>query len=120
MPLRYAAPVTPPLPNVALPPRRQAAQQGGGSGGIDVNALIKKLAGGQGQTPDQLAQALSAARTGSGPTVGQSYLPVDYANAIPDDVLPEEVGMSDAELSDAIRSSQVADALGGFNWSSGV
>jgi len=117
MPLRYAAPVTPPLPNVALPPNKRVAQQGGG--GTDVGGLIKKLAGGQGQTPDQFAQALSAARTGSGPTVG-SYLPPDYANAIPDDVLPEDLGMSDAQFADAIRSSQVADALQSFNWSAGV
>src|SRR5215471_21620864 len=110
MPLRYAAPAMPPLPNVALPPNKRVAQQGGSGGGGNVGGLIKMLAGGQGQgSQDQLAQALSAARSGSGPTVG-SYLPPDYANAIPDDVLPEDLGMTDAQFADAIRSSQVADA----------
>jgi len=103
-----------------MPVRKQAAQQGGG-GGTDVGGLIKKLAGGQGQGgQDQLAQTLSAARSGSGPTVGNSYLPIDFANDIPDDVLPEDLGMSDEQFADAIRSSQIADSLQGFNWSAGV
>jgi len=87
---------------MAMPARKGTVQQGSGGGGGNVSSLIKTLAGGQGQT------------------AGGSYLPIDYANAIPDDVLPEDLGMSDAQFADAIRSSQVADALQSFNWSAGV
>src|SRR5215475_11746105 len=130
MPLRYSAPVTPPFPGVMPRPPR-AASQGSGGGGQGVGDLIKRLTGTQGQK-DQLVEALLAARTGSGPTVGQSYLPtiadtlgssylpLDNVSAQDLGILPQDLGMTDAEFSDAIGSARAADALSGFNWAGGV